>query len=127
MPRSRAIARLLATVVLVAAGTAVVGRAAGMAASSHPIGAGKITTPVCTSAAVTVVETVTTTFVTKLTLGNIPSACGGATIQVTITAGGAPYTPANQTVPAGGGPVTETIPSGTIPVSSTAQVATAIA
>jgi hypothetical protein len=122
MPRFHVIARLLATIALVVAGMAVVGGAAGLTAASHPIGAGQVATPVCTSAAVTVVETVTTTHVTKLTLSNIPSACGGATIEVTMVAGASTYSPANQTVPGGGGTVTETIPSGDIPVSSTAQV-----
>jgi hypothetical protein len=122
MPRFRVTARFLATIALVVAGMAVVGHAAGLAAASHPIGAGKVATPACTSTAVTVVETVTTTYVTKLTLSNIPSTCGGATIQVTMAEGAVNYTPASQTVPAGGGTVTETIPSGDIPVSSTAQV-----
>jgi hypothetical protein len=112
----------LATIVLVVAGMAVVGRAAGLAASSHPIGAGQVATPVCTSAAVIVVETVTTTWVTGLTLSNIPSACGGATIQVTMVEGAVTYAPANQTVPAAGGQVTETIPSNNFPVTATAQV-----
>jgi len=122
MPRSRVIARFLATIVLVAAGMAVIGRAAGLAATSDHIGAGVIATPVCTSTGVTVLETVTTTYVTGLTLSNIPSACGGATIQVTIAEGAVSYSPASQTVAAGGGTVTEAIPSGDIPVTAQAQV-----
>ncbi len=122
MNRTRATVRFLATAVLVVAGTALVGRAAGLAASSNRIGAGQVATPVCTSTAVNVLETITTTYVTGLTLTNIPSACGGATIQVTIAEGATTYTPANQTVAAGGGTVTETIPSGDIPVTDQAQV-----
>jgi hypothetical protein len=121
MHRSRALIRFLATAAVVVAGTAIVGRAANLASSSNTIGAGHVTTPQCTSTAVTVVETVTTTYVTGLTLSNIPSACGGGTISVTMAEGSASYTPASQTVPAGGGTVTVIIPSGTIPVTSTGE------
>jgi hypothetical protein len=122
MHGSRGLIRLLATLAVVIAGTAIVGRAAGLAASSNTIGAGQVATPRCTSSAVTVVETVTTTYVTGLTLSNIPSACGGGTISATIAEGATSYSPASQTVAAGGGTVTMTIPSGDIPVTAVAQV-----
>jgi len=106
---------------LVVVGTAIVGRAAGLADKSDTIGAGQISTPRCTSTAVTVVETITTTYVTGLTLSNIPSTCAGGTISVTMAEGAVSYTPASQTVPAGGGTVTVTIPSGDVPVTSTGE------
>ncbi|HAW11559.1 MAG: hypothetical protein ABSC16_11785 [Candidatus Dormibacteria bacterium] len=122
MSRSRAIVRFLATAAVVMVGTAVVGRAAGLADSSHDIGAGTVPTPRCTSAALTVVETVTTTYVTGVTVSSIPSSCAGATISVTMAEGPTVfYTPASQTVPAGGGQVTVAIPSGDIPVTAAAE------
>jgi hypothetical protein len=120
MNRTRVTVRFLVTIVLVMAGMAVVGRAAGLAPSADHIGAGKVATPVCTSSAVTVVETITTPNVTKLTLSGIPAACAGATLQVTMAEGAVTDTPAGQTVPVGGGTMTETIAG--IPVTSTAQV-----
>jgi hypothetical protein len=122
MHRSRALVRILATIVVVVAGTAMVGRAASLGSSSDTIGAGNVPTPRCTSTAVTVVETVTTTYVTGLTLSNIPSTCAGGTIMVTVAEGAATYSPASQTVASGGGTVTMTVPSGDIPVTAVAEV-----
>ena len=122
MHRSRALVRILATIVVVVAGTAMVGRAASLGSSSDTIGAGNVPTPRCTSTAVTVVETVTTTYVTGVTVSSIPSSCAGATISVTMAEGPTVfYTPASQTVPAGGGQVTVAIPSGDIPVTAAAE------
>ena len=68
------------------------------------------------------VETVTTTYVTGVTVSNIPSTCGGATISLDHGRGATVfYTPASQTVPAAGGTVTLTIPSGDVPVTAAAE------
>ena len=121
MSRYRAIVRFLATAAVVVVGTAVVARAA-VVTPGDLIGAGQVATPRCTSSAVTVVETVTTTYVTGVTVSNIPSSCAGATISVTMAEGATVYdTPASQTVPAGGGQVTFAIPTNTVPVTAAAE------
>ena len=61
MNRTRVTVRFLVTIVLVMAGMAVVGRAAGLAPSADHIGAGKVATPVCTSSAVTIRAVTVTT------------------------------------------------------------------
>ncbi|MGA2282695.1 MAG: hypothetical protein ABSH07_03305 [Candidatus Dormibacteria bacterium] len=122
MHRSRALVWILATIVVVVAGTAMVGRAASLGSSSDTIGAGRVSTPRCTAAAVTVVETVTTKYVTGVTVSNIPSSCGGATLSLTMAEGTTTfYSPASQTVPTGGGTVTLTIPTNDIPVTAAAE------
>ncbi len=122
MSRYRAIVRFLATAAVVVVGTAVVARAAGVTTSGDHIGAGQVATPRCTSAAVTVVETVTTTYVTGVTVSGIPSSCAGATISVTMAEGATVYyTPASQTVPAGGGQVAFAIPTNNVPVTAAAE------
>jgi hypothetical protein len=122
MSRSRAIVRFLATAAVLVVGTAVVARAAGLTTSGDRIGAAQVATPRCTSAAVTVVETVTTTYVTGVTVSGIPSSCGNATIAMTLAEGTTVYyTPATQTVPAAGGQVVFAIPSGDVPVTAAAE------
>jgi hypothetical protein len=122
MHSPRALLHFLATALVVVAGTAVVGQAAGLGVSSHTIGARQVAVPRCTSAAFTVVETVTTTWVTRVTVSNIPSSCVGATLSLTMAEGTTThYTPTSQTVPTGGGVVTMTIPSGDIPVTAATE------
>jgi hypothetical protein len=68
------------------------------------------------------VETVTTKYVTGVTVSNIPSSCGGATLSLTMAEGTTTfYSPASQTVPTGGGTVTLTIPTNDIPVTAAAE------
>jgi len=104
MLRPRALA-LFGTLALVGA---VVGFAASLTVTASSLGADNETTPRCTTAALGVIPNLTTTTVTSVTINNLPSGCGGATIQVSVNNQVTSST-GTSTVPAGGGSVTVTL------------------
>lgn len=120
MHRPRALLRVLATAVVVVAGSAVVGQAAGLGASSYSIGAGEAPIPRCgTAAAITVTETGGAT-ISGLNLSNIPSTCGGASLTATLTSNGTTST-ASGTVPGTGGTLALTLTTH-VPLNQAGQV-----
>ena len=100
--------RRIAAVILVTAMGAVVGSAASLSFASGSLGAATSTTPRCTAAALTVLQNVVAGTVASVTVGAIPAACGGATLQVTVN-NGVTNSGGSAVVPGGGGPVTVTI------------------
>lgn len=94
--------------VLVTVAGAVVGVAASVALSSDTIGAATTTIPRCTSAGLTVFQNLSAGTVVSVTVGGIPAACDGATLQAAVN-NGATFGSGSAAVPAGGGSVTVTL------------------
>jgi hypothetical protein len=100
-PRALALALLMATGV-------VLGAAASLAFTSSTLGAARTATPRCTTAGLTVFQNLMASTVASVTVGGLPSTCGGATLQVTVN-NGVTNSGGSAAVPAGGGSVTVTI------------------
>jgi hypothetical protein len=101
--------------VLITSGV-VVGAAASLGLASGTLGAARTATPRCTAAGLSVAQNLSGTSVASVTVGTLPSGCGGATMQVTVN-NGATNSSGSAAVPAGGGSVTVTL---TAPVAVTA-------
>jgi hypothetical protein len=84
MNRTRVTVRFLATLVLVVAGTAVVGQAANLGISSDKLSAVSATVPVCASGSVTVTTTHAGPNLSKITLKL--TSCAGAIATDTLYA-----------------------------------------
>jgi hypothetical protein len=122
MHSPRVLLRSLATALVVVAGTAVVGQAAKLGASSHNIGAGVVGVPRCGAtipAGVTVTETGGAT-ITALVLSNFPATCAGASLTATLNSNSGTHTTATGTVPATGSLTLTLTPS--VPLSQAGQV-----
>jgi hypothetical protein len=101
--------RLLGLLLLSVAGASV-GAAASLALTSTTLGAATATTPRCTNAGLSVVQNLSVSTVISVTVGGLPAACGGATLQVTVN-NGTVNAAGSAAVPAGGGTVTVTLGS----------------
>lgn len=99
--------RALAVALLTATGI-VVGAAASLGFASGTLGAARTATPRCTTAGLTVLQNLAVSTVTSVTVGALPSACGGATLQVTVN-NGISNSSGSAAVPVGGGSVTVTL------------------
>ena len=102
--------RRIIGIVLIGAMSAVVGAAASLSLSSNTPGAATTATPRCASAGLTVFQNLSGATVISITVGAIPAACAGATLQVTLNTGAANAS-GSAAVPAGGGSVTVTLAS----------------
>jgi hypothetical protein len=100
--------RRIAAVILVTAMGAVVGSAASLSFASGSLGAATTATPRCTTAGLTVFQNLSVGTVISVTVGAIPIACGGATLQVTVNNGVANAS-GSAVVPGAGGAVTVTL------------------
>jgi hypothetical protein len=96
--------RTAAAILLMATG-ACVGAAASLSFTSDTLGAATTTVPHCTTAGLTVLQNLSGSSVVSVTVGAIPAACAGATLQVTVNNGVANAS-GSATVPGGGGSVT---------------------
>jgi hypothetical protein len=86
-------------------GSSAVGHAASLAlGSGSSLGAARAATPRCTAAALVVTPTLSGSNVASLTVGNVPVACGGATLQATMS-NGATSGSGSVVVPGAGGSV----------------------
>ena len=94
--------------ILVTAMGAVVGSAASLSFASGSLGAATTATPRCTTASLTVFQNLAAGTVASVTVGAIPAACGGATLQVTVN-NGVTNSSGSAVVPGGGGAVTVNI------------------
>jgi hypothetical protein len=101
--------RTVAVALLTAMGV-VVGAAASLSFATGTLGAATTTMPRCTSAGLSVLQNLSTGTVVSVTVGALPAACGGATLQVTVN-NGATNGSGSAAVPAGGGSVTVTLGS----------------
>jgi hypothetical protein len=101
-------------ILMFAAGTSlVVGSAAGLALSLTYLGAAAMTTPRCTSSALSVLPVLTASNVTSVTIATLPAGCGGATIKVTVDSGVTSGS-GSAAVPGGGGSMTVPITAGPV-------------
>lgn len=100
--------RRIVAVILVIAMGAVIGNAASLSFASGSVGAATTATPRCTTAGLTVFQNLAAGTVTSVTVGVLPAACGGATLQVTVNTGVA-NSSGSAAVPGGGGSVTVTL------------------
>ena len=96
--------RIMAVILLTAAG-AVVGVAASLSFTSDTLGAATAATPRCTTAGLSVLQNLSAGTVVSVTVGALPAACGGATLQVTVN-NGVTNASGSAAVPGGGGSVT---------------------
>ena len=83
-------------------------RAAAVTWSPNALGMAWSAASRCTSAGLSVTQNLTSGTVTSVTVGGLPSACGLATLQVTINNGSTTGS-GSATVPAAGGSVTVTL------------------
>lgn len=98
---------------LVAGGSLVVGSAAGLALSLQSLGGAAVTTPRCTTAALSVLPVLTASNVTSVVVATLPAGCAGATIKVTVDSGVTSGS-GSATVPGGGGSMTIPITAGPV-------------
>lgn len=101
--------RIVAAILVTAIG-AVVGSAASLSFASGSLGAATAATPRCTTAGLTVFQNLSAGTVISVTVGAIPAACGGATLQVTVN-NGVTNASGSAAVPGAGGSVTVTLAS----------------
>lgn len=87
-----------------------IGAAASLAVASDSLGAATTATGRCTTGALTVAPNLSSGTIVSVTVGGLPSACGGATLQAAVNNGSASAT-GSTAVPAGGGAVTVTLSS----------------
>jgi hypothetical protein len=102
------IARALGLLVALGGAAALPAAAASLALSTGTLGAGSVGTSRCTAAALTVIQTLSGASVASVTVGGLPAACGGGTLQVTVN-NGVTSGSGSAAVPAGGGSVTVTL------------------
>jgi len=101
--------RIVAVILLTATG-AVVGVAASVSITSGTLGAATVATPRCTAAGLSVLQNLSAGTVISVSVGVLPAACGGATLQVTVN-NGVTNASGSAAVPGGGGSVTVTLGS----------------
>jgi hypothetical protein len=99
--------RTVAVALLTAVGV-VVGAAASLSFASGTLGAATTATPRCTTAGLSVLQNLSASTVASVTVGTLPAACAGATLQVTVN-NGIINGSGSAAVPAGGGSVTVTL------------------
>jgi hypothetical protein len=95
----------------------VLGAAASLSLSTDMLGAATTATPRCTAAALTVFQNLSAGTVVSVTVGGLPAACGGGTVQATVN-NGVTNASGSITVPAGGGSVTVTLGSAPLVTAS---------
>lgn len=117
-PRLDQMLRPLLGLLLLGAAGASVGGAASLALTSATLGAAAVATPRCTNAGLSVLQNLSGTTVISVTVGVLPAACGGATLQVSVNNGVANAN-GSTAVPIGGGSVTVTL--GSAPAVSAAE------
>jgi hypothetical protein len=101
---------LLIAAVAVALGASSYGLAASQSETSRELGANAAVIGRCDSDGITLVQNLSGSSVTSVTVGSIAAACGSASISVTVNNGTTTRT-GTGTVPSGGGSVTVTLAS----------------
>ncbi|HKG57827.1 MAG TPA: hypothetical protein VKA85_11315 [Candidatus Limnocylindrales bacterium] len=98
--------------------TGILAAAASLSVSSGTVGAATVATPRCTAVGLTVLQNLSAGTVVSVTVGGLPAACGGATLQATVN-NGSTFGSGSVAVPAGGGSVT--VPLGAAPAVTAAE------
>lgn len=81
---------------------------ASLALGTASLGGASTTAARCTAAGLSVLQNLSGTNVVSVTVGNLPSTCGGATLQAAVSNGSTSST-GSATVPSGGGSVVVTL------------------
>lgn len=93
-------------------GATVLGGAIALAASlgfnGRTLGMAAVSTPRCTSAGLGLIQNLSASTVVSVTVSSLPSACGSATLQVTVN-NLLTSSSGSATVPGGGGSITVTL------------------
>ena len=110
--------RRVVELVLLGGAGAVLGAAASLAFSSDSFGAARTATPRCAAAGLTVFQNLSAGTVVSVTVGGLPAACGGATLQATVN-NGVTSGSGSASVPVGGGSLTVTL--GSAPLVTAAE------
>ena len=97
---------------------AVLGAAASVNLSSDALGAARVAMPRCTAAGLSVFQNLSAGTVVSVTVGGLPVACGGASLQVTVN-NGITSGSGSTSVPAGGGSATVVL--GSAPLVTAAE------
>jgi uncharacterized membrane protein YeaQ/YmgE (transglycosylase-associated protein family) len=105
-----AIVRRIATSVVMLLAWTGVGAAASMSVSADSLGAAAANTPRCITSALSILPNLSSGTILSVTVGTIPAACGGATLQLTVDNGLANAS-GSSIIPAAGGSVTVTLAS----------------
>lgn len=87
---------------------AVIAFAASLSLTTGSLGADRDAIPRCTTAGLGVLQNVSGTTATSVTVSNLPAGCAGATIQVTVN-NQVTSSSGSSTVPGGGGSITVTL------------------
>jgi hypothetical protein len=82
--------------------------AASLSSATGTVSAGKATVGRCETTGVTTMYNLVTTTVSTVTISNIDSPCGGATLKITVN-NGITFSSGTATVPGGGGSATATL------------------
>lgn len=101
--------RIVGLAALTAMGV-VLGAAASLSLSSGTLGAATTATPRCTATGLSVLQNLSAGTVISVTVGVLPAACAGATLQVTVN-NGVTNASGSAAVPGGGGSVVVTLGS----------------
>ena len=102
------VTRAVLGMLLLAVGCCGVAFAAALPSATGSLAASRVATPRCTNAGLLVIPNLSGANVASVTVSSLPSACGGATIQVAVN-NGTSASNGSSTVPAGGGSVTVTL------------------
>jgi hypothetical protein len=89
----------------------LVASAASLNVSSTSVSAAVPSTPRCSTAGTAVVETITSSSITGVTISNLDAACQGGTLDVTVNAGAGNLASGSGTVPSGGTMTVTTSPA----------------
>jgi hypothetical protein len=100
--------RLLLSVVAVALCGTTIGAAASLSFATNGLGAAQRSVTRCTSSALSLVQNLSGSNVASVTVSGLPSACGGATLQLAVN-NGTTSSSGSASVPSGGGSVTVTL------------------
>ncbi len=93
---------------VVGAALVVTGAAASLGLTSDSLGAASVSMPRCTTAGLGVTQNLSGSNVISVTVSNLPSSCGNATLPVAVNNGTASSS-GSAAVPAAGGSVTVTL------------------
>lgn len=112
--------RRLGVLAILTLSSAVIGAASSLGLASDSIGAATVATERCTTAGLSVLQTLTASSVTSVTVGVLPAACAGGVLRVAVN-NGTTSSQGTATIPGGGGTVTVTLALA-VPVTLTDEI-----
>ncbi len=115
----RSLGRFVASIIGLTAGTAFVAAAMSLTMTSGTLGASTVASSRCVASGLSVIQTLTVSAVSSVSVGVLPAACGGGILRVAVH-NGATSSEGSAAIPAGGGTVTVTL-SAAVPVTLAEQ------